>query len=294
MSRTATIALGAVACLLGVGVLLPACGQEGGSETSSKEEAGQQEKKKEAPRDEESPEEEKKKAKEEEEHWEPPRFEERREERHRMVARHIARASLGAPAVGDRAVQEAMRRVPRHLFVPPRERPNAYQNRPLPIGEGQTISQPYIVALMTELLELKEGERVLEIGTGSGYQAAVLCEITPRVSSIEILEPLAAVARERLQGLGYSPVEVRQGDGYYGWGDRAPFDGIIVTCAAGHVPPPLVQQLKPGGRMVIPVGPPYATQRLMVVTKDEGGEVRTHSVMPVRFVPMTGRAQGQR
>ncbi len=182
----------------------------------------------------------------------------------------------------------AMGRVPRHLFVPEQLRPHAYDNRPLPIGYGQTISQPYIVALMTDLLELSDGERALEVGTGSGYQAAVLAEIGVEVYSIEIIEALAQQARARLARLGYGNVTARQGDGYYGWDDRAPFDAIVVTAAGSHIPPPLVQQLKPGGRMVIPVGARFLTQWLIVVDKDTDGRVTTRQVLPVRFVPLTG------
>ncbi|MBD3165620.1 protein-L-isoaspartate(D-aspartate) O-methyltransferase [bacterium] len=214
-----------------------------------------------------------------------PRFDERADERRRMVEMHIR------PEIDDNRVLAAMRHVPRHLFVPPRLRGDAYANRPLPIGQGQTISQPYIVAAMTEALKLKPDDKVLEIGTGSGYQAAVLSELTPRVYSIEILESLGNEARERFQQLGYDTIETRIADGYYGWEEHAPFDAIIVTAAAGHLPPPLIAQLAPGGRMIAPVGGPYEVQRLILVTKDQDGEVRHEFLMPVRFVPMTGRAQ---
>jgi protein-L-isoaspartate(D-aspartate) O-methyltransferase len=167
----------------------------------------------------------------------------------------------------------------------------AYANRPLPIGHGQTISQPYIVGYMTEKLAPKPDHRVLEVGTGSGYQAAVLAEIVEEVHTIEIIEPLARSARERLERLGYDNVEVSQGDGYFGLPEEEPFDTVIVTAAAGHIPPPLVDQLKPGGRMIIPVGPVYAVQTLILVNKDRNGEVTTEQLLPVRFVPMTGRAQ---
>jgi protein-L-isoaspartate(D-aspartate) O-methyltransferase len=181
-----------------------------------------------------------------------------------------------------------MRTVPRHRFVPLEQRNHAYEDRPLPIGHDQTISQPFIVASMTEELRLKEGMKVLEIGTGSGYQAAVLAQITPHVFTIEIKEPLVAAAKDVLGKLGYATVEVRHADGYYGWKEEAPFDAIIVTAAAPHVPPPLVEQLKPGGRMILPVGPPLGTQDLRLVTKDEKGKVRTKSLYAVRFVPLTG------
>jgi protein-L-isoaspartate(D-aspartate) O-methyltransferase len=184
-----------------------------------------------------------------------------------------------------------MRAVPRHEFVPAERRGRAYANRPLPIGHGQTISQPYIVAYMTEVLDPDADDRVLEVGTGSAYQAAVLAEIVDEVYTIEIIEPLARSARRRIERLGYDNVSVRQGDGYFGWPEHAPYDAIIVTAAAGHIPSPLVEQLKSGGRMVIPVGPVYAVQTLILVTKDEAGEVSTEQLLPVRFVPMTGRAQ---
>ncbi|MFP4373290.1 MAG: protein-L-isoaspartate(D-aspartate) O-methyltransferase [Spirochaetaceae bacterium] len=207
-------------------------------------------------------------------------------ERRRMVERHIA-----AEGISNEAVLAAMRAVPRHEFVPSEHRGRAYANRPLPIGHGQTISQPYVVAYMTEVLELEEDDRVLEIGAGSGYQAAVLAEIAEAVYTIEIVEALARTARRRLERLGYDNVEVTQGDGYFGRPEHAPFDAIIVTAAAGHIPSPLVEQLRPGGRMVIPVGPVYAVQNLILVTKDHDGEVGTEQLLPVRFVPMTGRAQ---
>ena len=188
----------------------------------------------------------------------------------------------------SRRVLDAMQRVPRHAFVPPSERPNAYDNRPLPIGHGQTISQPYIVALMTDLAAPDPGDRILEVGTGSGYQAAVLALLAGEVYSIEIIEPLAAQAARRLRAPTYANVRTRVGDGYYGWKEAGPFDAIVVTAAAGNVPPPLVAQLKPGGRMVIPVGASFFTQQLLLVTKDEKGRVRTRSILPVRFVPLTG------
>ena len=186
-------------------------------------------------------------------------------------------------------VMRALGRVPRHEFVPPEREDQAYENRPLPIGYGQTISQPYIVALMTELLEAGAGSTVLEVGTGSAYQAAVLAELGVRVYSVEIIAPLAESAARRLERLGYDGVDVKLGDGYYGWPEHAPFDAIIVTAAADHVPPPLVRQLAPGGRMVIPVGPRFGIQRLLLVEKgDEEGEVFARSILPVRFVPLTG------
>ncbi|HHJ18101.1 MAG TPA: protein-L-isoaspartate(D-aspartate) O-methyltransferase [Gammaproteobacteria bacterium] len=187
----------------------------------------------------------------------------------------------------DPRVMQAMARVPRHEFVPAAERRYAYENRPLPIGYGQTISQPYIVAIMTDLLKPGPGDRVLEIGTGSGYQAAILAELVSQVYSIEIISGLARRARDVLDQLGYKQVRTRVGDGYYGWQEQAPFDAIIVTAAADHVPPPLIRQLKPGGRMLIPVGSRFMTQQLILVTKGDDG-ITTRLLMPVRFVPLTG------
>jgi protein-L-isoaspartate(D-aspartate) O-methyltransferase len=186
------------------------------------------------------------------------------------------------------AVIAAMEKVERHRFVPIGVVALAYLNRPLPIGHGQTISQPYIVALMTELMKLKPGDKVLEIGTGSGYQAAILAEMTSSVHSIEIIEPLGKQAGERLRALGYRDVKTRVGDGYYGWPEAAPFDAIMVTAAASHVPPPLIRQLKPGGRMVIPLGTQFMTQSLMLVEKKADGSVTTRHILPVAFVPLTG------
>ncbi len=188
----------------------------------------------------------------------------------------------------DPRVLGAMATVPRHEFVRAQDRDLAYENRPLPIGHGQTISQPYIAAIMTDLLDLQPGCRVLEVGTGSGYQAAVLAEICDEVFTIEIIEPLGAQAQERLQRLGYEGVEVRVGDGYYGWPEREPFDGILVTAVASHIPPPLLRQLKPGGRMVLPVGTRFTTQQLVLVQKHADGKVSTRQLLPVAFVPLTG------
>ena len=186
-------------------------------------------------------------------------------------------------------VLDAMLSVPRHEFVPPDQRRKAYQNRPLPIGHGQTISQPYIVAIMTDLLDLEPGQSVLEIGTGSGYQAAVLAALDMRVFSIEIIEPLALEGRQRLRRLGYDSIRLKTGDGYYGWAEHAPFDAIIVTAAAGHIPPPLVRQLRVGGRMIIPVGSRFSTQELILITRISEDEITTRQVLPVRFVPLTGK-----
>lgn len=187
--------------------------------------------------------------------------------------------------VRDPRVLAAMRRVERHRFVPALYRPLAYTDQPLPIGEGQTISQPYIVALMTEVLALARNEKVLEIGTGSGYQAAVLAEMGCRVFSIEILPSLARNAEKALAEAGYESVHVRAGDGYKGWPSEAPFDAVIVTCAPDHIPAPLVEQLREGGRMVIPVGPEGGVQTLTVVRKKRG-EMKTEALIPVRFVPL--------
>lgn len=200
----------------------------------------------------------------------------------------MVREQIEARGVRDPATLSAMRAVPRHEFVPRESVGGAYGDHPLPIGHGQTISQPYIVAYMTELLALQPGDRVLEVGTGSGYQAAVLAEITDEVHTIEIVPALARGAAERLARLGYGEVKTREGDGYYGWPEAAPFQAIIVTAAATSIPPPLVEQLAPGGRMVVPVGATPWTQNLVLVTKDEDGAVRTRTLLPVRFVPLTG------
>lgn len=188
----------------------------------------------------------------------------------------------------DREVLAAMTAVPRHRFVPVSLQREAYDNRPLPIGHGQTISQPYIVALMTDLLQLQPGDRVFELGTGSGYQAAILAELAKEVYSVEIIAPLGREAAARLAREGYANVEVKVADGYYGWPEHAPFDAIIVTAAGSHVPPPLVRQLKPGGRMVIPVGTSFLTQHLMLIEKQSDGSVVSRQILPVRFVPLTG------
>jgi protein-L-isoaspartate(D-aspartate) O-methyltransferase len=182
----------------------------------------------------------------------------------------------------------AMAKVPRHKFVPPDEVPYAYENRPLPIGYGQTISQPYIVALMTDLTQVGPGDVVLEIGTGSGYQAAILAELAQAVYTMEIIEPLAVQAGERLGRLGYAKVQARLGDGYHGWPEHGPYDAILVTAAASHVPPPLIAQLKAGGRMVIPVGAPFMIQYLLLIEKAGDGSVSTRQVLPVSFVPLVG------
>jgi protein-L-isoaspartate(D-aspartate) O-methyltransferase len=196
---------------------------------------------------------------------------------------------IEARGVRNRAVLDAMKTVPRHEFVPQAYRTSAYVDSALPIGLDQTISQPYIVALMTELVDPKPEHRILEVGTGSGYQAAVISRIVNEVYSIEILPELAQSARERLQRLGFRNITVRQGDGYQGWPDSAPFDGILVTAGATEVPKPLVDQLKPGGRMVIPVGPSSADQVLKVIEKHPDGSTRIKEIAPVRFVPLRRR-----
>lgn len=201
----------------------------------------------------------------------------------------MVRTQIEARGVRDSRVLEAMRKVERHLFVPKPLRLLAYADQPLPIGEGQTISQPYIVALMTELLSVKPGDRVLEIGTGSGYQAAVLAELAQEVYSIEIIPKLADRAAKQLSKLGYANVHVKAGDGFLGWPEKAPFDGIILTSAPGTIPQPLIDQLKIGGRMVIPMGE-LSNQILYLVRKSEKGLER-EEVIPVRFVPMTGIAE---
>jgi protein-L-isoaspartate(D-aspartate) O-methyltransferase len=207
----------------------------------------------------------------------------RARERERMV-----REQIEARGVKDPKTLEAMRSVPRHLFVPPEMARQAYDDHPLPIGHGQTISQPYIVAFMTEALDLEEDETVLEVGTGSGYQAAVLAKIAERVCTIEIVEPLAEESDRRLKELGYTNVEVRAGDGYEGWPEAAPFDAIIVTAAAPRIPEPLKEQLADGGRLIIPVGDTW--QELVVLTR-EGDRFQEKRVLPVRFVPMTGEVR---
>jgi protein-L-isoaspartate(D-aspartate) O-methyltransferase len=198
----------------------------------------------------------------------------------------LAGGALGRPSIDPR-VLEAMRRVPRHAFVPAELAANAYADRPLPIGHGQTISQPFIVALMTDMLRTAPGQAVLEVGTGSGYQAAVLSTLVRAVHSVEIIAPLADAAERRLRALGHTNVAVHRGDGYHGVPQGAPFDGIMVTAAAaGGIPPPLLDQLRPGGRMVIPVGGAFALQHLVLVEKAADGKVRTRQTLPVRFVPL--------
>ncbi len=199
----------------------------------------------------------------------------------------LTQHELGKPALDERVLQ-VLSTVPRHEFVPDSERPHAYDDRPLPIGAGQAISQPYIVAIMTDLLDLKPDQVVFELGTGSGYQAAILAGLVKQVYTMEIVPTLGDRARQTLQRLGYHNVSVRVGDGYYGWKEYAPFDAILVTAATDHLPPPLIRQLKPGGRMILPVGSSFLTQQLLLVTKADDGALRTRTILPVRFVPLTG------
>lgn len=199
----------------------------------------------------------------------------------------LARDTGEAPL--DEDVMASLGTVERHEFVPAQLKPFAYENRPLPIGHGQTISQPYIVALMTDLIKLDADDVVLEVGTGSGYQAAILAKLVKHVYSIEIIEALADESAARLKRLGYDNVTTTLADGYYGWEAHAPFDAIIVTAAASHVPPPLVQQLAPGGRMIIPIGGRFMTQQLLLLEKTDDDEVITRQVAAVRFVPLTGK-----
>jgi protein-L-isoaspartate(D-aspartate) O-methyltransferase len=213
-------------------------------------------------------------------------------ERARMVTTIEAHAKQARVALGRDSIASEILKVvgdvPRHEFVPPGVRGDAYADRPLPIGYGQTISQPFIVALMTDLMRVRPDDSVLEVGTGSGYQAAVLAHLARRVYTIEIVPGLADSAAARLQRLGYGNVATRSGDGYYGWEEVAPFDGIMVTAAANQIPPPLIRQLKPGGRMVIPLGAPYALQHLVLVERTDDGRVTTRQLLPVSFVPLTG------
>lgn len=218
--------------------------------------------------------------------WDRPRFSERQDERHQLVEEGVKNQG-----VTDTSVLQAMRHVPRHLFVPERYRQYAYQNRPLPIGHDQTISQPFIVGYTTEMLELEAGKKVLEIGTGSGYQAAVMSEITPYIYTIEIVEPLGKKAINRFEKLGYHTIETKIGNGYKGWPEHAPFDAIILTAAPEEIPQPLIDQLAKGGILVAPVGEAGETQILTKVTKSQEGEISYQRNIPVRFVPMTGESE---
>jgi protein-L-isoaspartate(D-aspartate) O-methyltransferase len=207
-------------------------------------------------------------------------------DRYQKDRQMMIESQIQGRGVKDEDVLRAMAKVPRHEFVPPEYLHEAYADHPLPIGYGQTISQPYIVAVMTELLRLRATDKVLEIGTGSGYQAAILAEIVQEVYSVEIIEPLYRQAKERLERLGYTNIHLKCGDGYYGWEEHAPYDAIIVTCAPDHIPQPLVNQLADGGRMVIPVGPPGSYQVLWLVER-QGDKIKTERIMGVAFVPLT-------
>ncbi|NOQ89492.1 MAG: protein-L-isoaspartate(D-aspartate) O-methyltransferase [Gammaproteobacteria bacterium] len=214
------------------------------------------------------------------------------QQRQKMIADIEADADITAKYLNkrslDKKILQVMNRVPRHEFVPEYVRDQAYENRPLPIGFGQTISQPYLVALMTDLLQPQPGQRVLEIGTGSGYQAAILSRLVAQVYSIEVVEQLSLSSTKLLKRLAYDNIETRVADGYNGWPEHAPFDSIIVTAAISHIPPPLVQQLKKGGRMLIPVGTRFQTQYLTLVEKNMQGSVTSSQLLPVYFVPFTG------
>lgn len=212
-----------------------------------------------------------------------PAFKERTRDRKKMVARQIQ-----ARDVDDPNVLTAMRTVPRHVFVRPPDSSRAYGDRPIPIGLGQTISQPYIVGYMTDALKLEPNHKVLEVGTGSGYQAAVCAEIARQVYTIEIIEELADSAKKRLKELGYGNVIVKAGDGYFGWPEHGPFDAVIITAAAPLVPSPLIEQLKPGGRMILPLGSPYGSQVLVLITKGKDEKITSKRLLPVGFVPMVG------
>ncbi|NOQ14790.1 MAG: protein-L-isoaspartate(D-aspartate) O-methyltransferase [Methyloprofundus sp.] len=201
----------------------------------------------------------------------------------RLTSQYIGKDAL------DARVMAAMKQVSRHEFIPHEFHYCAYDNSPAPIGSGQTISQPYIVALMSDLLDTKPGDSILEIGTGSGYQAAILSCMVQQVYSVEILESLAAKVHKRLNKLGYNNINLRTGDGYYGWPEHAPYDGIIVTAAAPYIPQPLIEQLRAGAKLVIPIGSPYSYQELMLVEKKPGGEIEIQSILSVSFVPLTGK-----
>lgn len=216
--------------------------------------------------------------------WQKPRISERKEDRRQL-------AELLEERINDEQVLKAIRHVPRHLFIPKPYQSFAYQNRPLPIGHEQTISQPFIVAYMTQLLDLKAGDKVLEIGTGSGYQAAVLSELTPYVYTIEIIPELGKKAKETFGALGYKTIKTKIGDGYAGWPAHAPFDAIILTAAPPQIPQPLINQLKQGGILVAPVGATGQTQVITKLTKQGNGDIKKEQMLPVRFVPMTGDAQ---
>ena len=218
-------------------------------------------------------------------------FEEKREavDKYSELRKNMVEEQLKNRDITDEKVLDVMGKVERHKFVPNNLIKQAYEDHPMPIGYGQTISQPYIVALMTQILDVGENDKVLELGTGSGYQAAVLAELVKEAYTIEIIEELANSARERLKNLGYENVKVKNADGYFGWPEKAPFDAIIVTAAANHIPPPLIQQLKDGGKLIIPLGSTLTFQTLTLITK-KSGELETEFITGVRFVPLTGKA----
>ena len=204
----------------------------------------------------------------------------------KRLRENMVKYQIESRGIKDKKLLKAMREVPRHLFVPENNRTNAYEDRPLSIGYGQTISQPYIVALMTELLDIKEESKVLEIGTGSGYQAAILSQMVKEVYTVEIYKELSTQAENRFKTLGYDNIKTLNADGYYGWEEHAPFDAIIVTCAPTFVPPPLIKQLKIGGTLVIPVGPPFTVQYLLLIKKVDKDSVMTEVICDVLFVPL--------
>jgi protein-L-isoaspartate(D-aspartate) O-methyltransferase len=208
-------------------------------------------------------------------------------EAYRQARLTMVKEQIADRGISDRRVLKAMESVPRHAFVPAAYRDQAYADHPLPIGYGQTISQPYIVAYMCEVAGIRPSDRILEVGTGSGYHASVISRLASKIYTIEIIPELARRAEETIRQLGYENIVLRQGDGYFGWKDEAPFDVIIVTAAADHIPPPLLRQLKDGGRMIIPLGHPFFTQKLVLVEK-KNGEIRSRDLIPVRFVPLTG------
>ncbi|MGM1055716.1 MAG: protein-L-isoaspartate(D-aspartate) O-methyltransferase [Bacteroidota bacterium] len=209
------------------------------------------------------------------------------QDKYQKDRQQMVKTQLEARGINHKPTLNAMRSVERHRLVPPGQMQYAYEDRPLPIGFGQTISQPYMVAYMTEVIRPTAGMKILEIGTGSGYQAAVLAEIVDEVYTIEIVEELAKTAKSRLKEMGYTNIHVKEGDGYFGWEEHAPFDAIIVTAASEFIPPPLIEQLKEGGKMVIPVGAPFTSQQLMLVEKQKDGKRKTRNLIPVRFVPFT-------
>ena len=289
-NHTAMLRVALIFTAMGVFSVLPMTTGCGEDETSPPQEAPASDPKKREPGKEE-----KEKEKKKRQRPAPPGARLHVDERRAMVEKQMVHSSDARAPIRSAPVLEALRAVPRHVFVPARLLKYAYRDTPLPIGHGQTISQPYMVAWMTEILEIEPDHRVLEIGTGSGYQAAVLAHLTPHVYTVEIVDLLAERARRALRQQGYTEVKTRGADGYHGWKEKGPFDAIIVTCAAGHLPPPLWNQLKPGGRIVIPIGGVYELQRLVLVTKTLDGKRRSKTLGSVRFVPLTrGKRGGSR